>query len=165
MTIALVTAVIWGLAAWAGWAAWRRENAALARGARAAWGDLKTLAPRVLLGVIAAGFLGRLAPPELIDQTLSASSGALGVAIACVLGALVPGGPVLAYTLAGAAVAAGAGQPQILAFITAWLLCSAHRSLVWEAPALGGRFVLRRVALSLPAPAAIGLFALWMMAA
>ena len=153
----LFTALIWLLAAVAGRVAWRRGEGVFAQGARAGWRDLQTLAPRVLLGVLAAGFLARLAPTELIEPALGAGSGLRGLVLASVLGALVPGGPVLAYTLAGAALGAGAGEAQVISFVTAWLLYSAHRSLVWEAPLLGGGFLRRRVALSLPVPLLVGL--------
>lgn len=160
IALILFTALIWILAALAGRAAMRRGDDAFGQGLQEAWRDLKALAPRVLLGVLSAGFLARLAPTAFIEQTLGAGSGMLGLALASFLGALVPGGPVLAYTLAGAAIGAGAGQAQVLSFVTAWLLYSVHRSLVWEAPVMGAAFLRRRVALSLPVPLLVGLAAL-----
>ena len=68
------------------------------------------------------------------------------------LGALTPGGPVVGFSIAAAALKSGAGAPQIIAYTIAWALFALPRLLVFEIPAMPARVVWLRVAVSLPLP-------------
>lgn len=124
-----------------------------------AWDQLRPLAPRIVLAVIAAGFLAELIPPDQVVALLGPDSGLLGLAIATGVGAVLPGGPMVAFPLAVALFHAGAGTPQIVALVTAWSLLAVNRTLVFELPMLGWPFTARRLLASLLLPAVAGLIA------
>ena len=60
-------------------------------------------------------------PSQLIPSSLG-GTGALRFLFATVLGALTPGGPVVGFALATAALKSGAGVPQVIAYTIAWAL-------------------------------------------
>ncbi len=156
MTLVIFTALLFGAAVWLGVVSARRADGTLEGGARDALREMAFVAPRLIVGVIGAGFTAELLPPEMVRSVLGAESGSLGIALATVMGAIIPGGPVLVYAVGGSALLAGAGMAQVIAFVTSWLLLSATRTLVWEAPIMGMRYVRDRVLLSLPYPIMIG---------
>ena len=152
-----MTALIFTLALWLGTLifgvlAWRRRDGTFRAGLR----EYRFIIPRLAVGILGAGFVAAILPPEFIEATLGPSSGLAGVALALVCGLAVPGGPVIAYAIGASALLAGAGTPQIVTFVSAWLLFSANRTLVWELPIMGRRFVVARVIMSLPIPLALG---------
>jgi hypothetical protein len=114
--------------------------------------DFLRLLPRLALGVIGSGFLARVMPQDTVTALLGPNSGVLGIAIASVAGALTPGGPVVGFALGSAALKAGAGLPQIMAFVTGWSLYTVNRMLVWEIPFMPLWFVRLRFVVSLPFP-------------
>jgi hypothetical protein len=71
---------------------------------------------------------------------------------ATVLGALTPGGPVVGFALATAALKSGAGVPQVIAYTIAWALFALPRVVIYEIPSMPPRVVWLRVAVSLPLP-------------
>jgi hypothetical protein len=75
-----------------------------------------------------------------------------GVTLAAFAGALTPGGPVVGFAMGAAALKAGAGLPQVAAFVTGWSLYTMNRVAVWELPTMPPRFVLTRVLVSAPFP-------------
>jgi hypothetical protein len=91
-------------------------------------------------------------PQEFVTQWLGPSSGVSGVSMAALAGALTPGGPVVGFALGAAALKAGAGLPQVMAFVTGWSLYTINRVLVWEVPTMPMRFIVLRVIVSLPFP-------------
>lgn len=156
MTLILFTGVLFGGALWMGVLAARRADGTLEGGFRDALREMTFVAPRLTVGVIGAGFTAELLPSDAVRSVLGAESGSLGVLLASAMGAIIPGGPVLVYAVGGSALLAGAGVPQVIAFVTAWLLLSLTRTLVWEAPIMGMRYVRDRVMLSLVFPVLIG---------
>ena len=114
--------------------------------------DFLVLLPRIALGMIGSGFIAEMLPSHLIPSWLGPETGTLGLAIATVLGALTPGGPVVGFAIATAALKSGAGAPQVIAYSIAWALFALPRVLIYEIPSMPPRVVWLRVAVSLPLP-------------
>jgi hypothetical protein len=114
--------------------------------------DFVTLLPRIAIGMIGSGFIAEVLPQHLIRGWFGAGSGRLGLAIATILGALTPGGPVVGFAIAAAALKSGAGAPQVIAYTIAWALFALPRVLMYEIPSMPPRVVWLRVAVSLPLP-------------
>jgi uncharacterized membrane protein YraQ (UPF0718 family) len=144
--IVLVTAIL----LWAGPRA--RATRALELARRNAIFMLIRMPPALL----AAGFAAPLMPADLIAEWVGGSSGWSGVVIASVLGGLVPSGPIVSFPLTLALSKAGVGTPQLIAFLTSWSVLTVMQTLSWDLPLLGARFVLLRVAVSLPLPVIAG---------
>jgi len=119
---------------------------------RLAGREFLMLLPRIAIGMIGSGFIAELLPSKLIPAWLGAETGTPGLALATVLGALTPGGPVVGFSIAAAALKSGAGAPQIIAYTIAWALFALPRLLVFEIPAMPARVVWLRAAVSLPLP-------------
>ncbi|WP_367196339.1 hypothetical protein [Amorphus sp. 3PC139-8] len=114
---------------------------------------------RIPLAILAASLLGRLIPTDYVSALIGHDSGFLGILLATVVGAVVPGGPMLSFPLALIVWQLGAGQPQMVAFLTSWSVFALHRILSYELPLLGPRFVLVRMVSSLVLPTLAGLIA------
>lgn len=121
--------------------------------------QLRSLAPRLPFALLAAECIGRLLPEAYVAALLGEGSGVAGTLFAAVLGALLPGGPMIAFPLAIALFRAGAGQAPLVALVTAWSLLAINRTLLFELPLMGSRFTLTRLAVSLPLTVASGLMA------
>jgi hypothetical protein len=120
--------------------------------------DFFKLMPRIMLGVIGAGFVAALLPQDVVARWLGPDSGIAGLAVAMVGGALTPGGPVIGFSIGAAALKGGAGAPQVIAYVTAWALFAFQRVLIWELGVMPPRLVWLRIVASLPVPilAALG---------
>lgn len=154
-------ALTFTIALWAGTIvlavlAWRRYDGTFRAGLRDSLREYRFMIPRLSVGIIGAGFVAAIMPRGFVEATLGPASGLGGVAIAVACGLAVPGGPVIAYAIGASALLAGAGIPQLITFVSAWLLFSSNRTLVWELPIMGRRFVVARVLMSLPIPLALG---------
>ncbi len=114
---------------------------------------------KVLAGCLIGAFLARLLPRELVAKWIGAESGIVGLLIATLLGAVLPGGPVTIYPIASALLFVGADVGATIAFITSWTLIAYTRALVWEIPFFGLDFVIWRTIISLPLPIIAGLLA------
>ena len=114
--------------------------------------DFLALLPRIALGMIGSGFIAEMLPSQLIPSSLGPETGSLGLLFATVLGALTPGGPVVGFALATAALKSGAGVPQVIAYTIAWALFAVQRLFIWELPVMPERLVWLRVMASLPLP-------------
>jgi hypothetical protein len=152
MVVFAITALLFGIAALLVWIAWRRRDGTAEAGVREAGRDFLHLLPRLAVGVIGAGFVAKALPQETVSAWLGPSSGGWGVALAALAGAATPGGPVVGFAIGAAALKAGAGLPQVIAYTTAWSLYTINRVLVWEIPTMPLRFVLIRMLVSLPFP-------------
>lgn len=151
MTI-LVDALLWSVLAVLVVIAALRSRVLVRDTARAGAFDFARLLPRLAIGVVGAGFIAEILPQDLVGRWLGPESGLLGVAIATVAGALTPGGPVLGFSIAAAALKGGAAAPQVIAFVTAWSLYAVQRLVMWELPVVPARLVWVRAAASLPLP-------------
>lgn len=160
MTAILTTALLWVGAIVLGTIAWRRGEGVFAAGLRRALGFAVFLLPRMVIGILGAGFLARVLPGELVSELLGPSSGSLGIAIASALGLATPAGPFVSFAIGASALKSGAGLPQVVAYVTAWSVFSLQRFLVWELPLVGARFSADRLLVSWPIPLATGHLAL-----
>jgi uncharacterized membrane protein YraQ (UPF0718 family) len=115
--------------------------------------------PRVALALFAAGFIGHLIPSEPVGHLIGANSGFLGIAIAALVGGFIPSGPMVSFPVVVIFVQAGAGFPQVVAFVTAWSVIGFHRVLIYEIPLMGWRFSAVRLTASIVLPLLAGLFA------
>jgi uncharacterized membrane protein YraQ (UPF0718 family) len=115
--------------------------------------------PKMLAGCLIAAFVTRLLPREVVARVVGAESGVIGILIAMVMGAVLPGGPLTIYPVAGAFLLLGADVGTAVAFITAWNLLGYNRALIWELPFFGPEFVGWRILIALPLPLIAGLLA------
>ncbi len=106
----------------------------------------------VLLAVVLAGYAQTLIPRRWVETRLGQSSGRGGTALACLAGALMPGGPFAAFPVVLVLRQSGAALGTCVAFLTAWSVLGLHRMIIWEIPWLGWRFALLRWLISLPLP-------------
>ncbi|MGL4438411.1 MAG: hypothetical protein ACRCUE_04005 [Bosea sp. (in: a-proteobacteria)] len=161
MILLALTLLLYAIVAWLMLTAWKRHDGTLKLSVSAASREVLHLLPRLALGVIGSGFIARALPQDQIVGWFGAGSGVLGVTIAAIAGALTPGGPVVGFALGAAALKAGAGLPQVVAFVTGWSLYTLNRMLIWELPFMPPWFVRLRIIASLPFPfIAAGLAAL-----
>lgn len=115
--------------------------------------------PKMAAGCMIAAFVTRLLPREVVARVVGAESGLLGLCIAMVMGAALPGGPLTIYPVAGAFLVLGADVGTAITFITAWNLLGYNRALIWELPFFGSEFVGWRILIALPLPLIAGLLA------
>lgn len=152
MIILLVSALLYVLVGILLLAAMRRRDGTARNALAYTASDFLHLLPRLAVGVIGSGYLARALPQDTVTALLGPDSGLVGIAMASVAGSLTPGGPVVGFALGSAALKAGAGLPQIVAFVTAWSLYTLNRMLVWEIPFMPAWFVRLRIVVSLPFP-------------
>ncbi len=115
--------------------------------------------PKVLAGCLIGAFGTLLLPREMVARWVGHESGFAGLLIAALFGAILPGGPITIYPVAGAFLAMGADAGAVVAFITSWTLIGYTRALVWELPFFGSDFVIWRIAAAVPLPILAGLLA------
>ncbi|MBY5971567.1 permease [Ferrimonas balearica] len=159
MNILIGSVIIWAGALWA-LARVQRDHASELR---TVWTiSLDTfvfMLPRLMLGLISAGFLALLLPEAFVQRFLGDSAGFAGLLIASVFGALTPGGPFVAFAIGASALKAGATFGALTAYVTAWCIYSILRIMSYEVPMMGGRFTKVRLLYSLPVPVVLGLVA------
>jgi hypothetical protein len=156
--IYLIDAFLFALAAILGLITATRGKLVLRDSVREGALDFLRLVPRIMLGVIGAGYIAALLPQEMVGRWLGADSGVTGLVIAVVGGFLTPGGPVIGFSIGTAALKGGAGVPQVIAYTTAWALFAFQRLFIFEMGVMPRRMVALRVAASWPLPllAALG---------
>lgn len=137
-----------------------RRSPAMARRAVDDTGrSLVRVLPVIAVALPMAAFIAELIPEGWAQQWLGPQSAELGIVIASLAGALLPGGPFVAFPLVLGFLKSGAGPAQMVALISGWAILGLHRALSWELPILGPRFVLLRVAASVILPVLAGLMA------
>jgi hypothetical protein len=114
--------------------------------------DFLRLVPRIFIGVVGSGYLAEAVPHEVTARWLGPESGAVGITLAVLGGALTPGGPVVGFSIGAAALKGGAGAPQVIAYASAWALFAVQRLFIWEMPVMPARLIWLRVFASLPLP-------------
>ena len=114
------------------------------------------IAPFALL---AALLMAQIIPNEIIASYIGEETGLQGMLIASIAGGCLPSGPFLSFPIALTLFHTGAGQPQLVAFITGWSVYAFYRMMVWEVPMMGARFALQRLSVSLILPPLSGVFA------
>ncbi len=124
-----------------------------------ALGFLAVLLPKIGAGVVIAATIPVLIPRERISAWIGRESGVRGLAAATLAGALLPGGPSMAYPLTASLMVSGADLGASLAFVSGWSLFNLNRTLIWELSFLPSDFVGIRVGISLLTPILVGLAA------
>lgn len=120
---------------------------------------LLQILPQAAAGCLIGVFVTLLLPREALARWAGAESGLAGLAVATMVGAIMPGGPITVFPVAAALMVAGADVGAAITFITSWMLLGYTRALVWEVPLFGPEFVLWRMAAALPLPILVGLLA------
>lgn len=123
----------------------RRRDGSFTGGLQRAVEQFAKLVPRMLCALIAAGFVAKLIPTDLISRFLGADAGVLGVVIGACSGILIPAGPFISFSIAATFASDGASTPALVAFITAWSVFALHRMVIYEIPLLGLSFVRLRL--------------------
>lgn len=120
-------------------------------------GQIALMIPRMSAALLIAGFAQVLIPRELVTKWLGSGAGIRGIFIATLVGALTPGGPMLAFPLIVLLRQSGASTTSLITFATAWATLGFHRILMWELPFLGTEFAFVRYIASIPLPIIAGL--------
>ena len=141
--------------------AWARRDDSLRKGLTRAIEQGVVVLPRMVFALIAAGFVVKLIPTDIIVRYLGNEAGFTGVLIGSVTGLLVPSGPVVAFAIAAAFAGEGASLPALIAFVTAWSVFATHRVFIFELPLLGAQFVRLRMLAVIPLPLIAGLIAMF----
>jgi uncharacterized membrane protein YraQ (UPF0718 family) len=123
--------------------------------------QLLDLVPRMSGALMIGGFVQVLVPRGMISEWLGDGAGARGVFIAHGVGAMTPGGPILAFPLIAVLANSGASLASVITFATSWATLGLHRIVMWELPFLGTGFALVRYLASIPLGIIAGLTVLW----
>ena len=122
---------------------------------------LGKILPILVVAFFLAGMVEQILPKDLLADILGPESGFRGLALGTLAGAVMPGGPFILFPLMAVLLKAGAGVGPLVAFLSSWALLGFHRLLIYEAPIMGWKFALCRMAASLIFPVVIGYFADW----
>lgn len=136
--------------------AWQRGGTELVLNGLVAGGEtLLSVVPLLIAAFLIAGLIQTLVTREVVTRWLGGRAGWRGIALACLGGALIPGGPYVYYPIAAALLHAGAGLGVLVAFVTAKNLWSLTR-LPMEVALLGVRLTTMRVVVTLFLPPLLG---------
>lgn len=139
--------------------AWSRGRADLREALSLTWRTVRRTTPLLILAFGIVGFVNILNPEALVRAWIGPQSGASGILIGTLAGALLPGGPYVVFPLIAALYQAGAGLGATLAMITSWAALGLI-SVTFEIPFLGWRFSLMRLSLGLLMPIIAGILAM-----
>lgn len=159
MNILIGTILIWGAALWCLQRLRASAPERLGEVAVKARAMILFMVPRILAGLIGAGFLAALLPQDMVAGAFGAEAGLSGILLGTLFGALSPGGPFVALAIGAAALKAGCGTGALIAYVTSWSLFALTRTLSYEIPIMGAGFTRLRMLLALPVPIALGLMA------
>lgn len=112
----------------------------------------------LLAAFLVAGLIQVLVTREMVARWLGAGAGWRGILLACLGGALMPGGPYVYYPIAAALMQAGASLGVLVAFVTAKNLWTLSR-LPLEFALLGPNLTVIRFAITLVMPPLLGIAA------
>jgi uncharacterized membrane protein YraQ (UPF0718 family) len=119
---------------------------------------LLSAVPLLLAAFLIAGLVQALVTREMVSRWLGSQSGWRGIALACVGGALIPGGPYVYFPIAAALLKTGAGLGVLVAFVAAKNLWSVTRIPV-ELALLGPRLTIVRQVVTFILPPLLGFLA------
>jgi len=111
--------------------------------------------PLLVAAFLIAGLIQTLVTKDMIERWLGRGSGWRGIGLACLGGALIPGGPYVYYPIAAALMGSGAGLGVLVAFVTAKNLWSVSR-LPMELALLGPYLTWARFAITFVVPPIMG---------
>ena len=133
---------------------WDLALAGLLDGARLLWMVL----PLLVAAFVIAGLIQVLVTQEMVTRWLGKEAGWRGIALACVGGALMPGGPYVYYPIAAVLLRSGASVGVLVAFVTAKNLWALSR-LPLEFALLGPTLTLARFTVTFFVPPLMGVLA------
>ncbi|MDI3535366.1 MAG: hypothetical protein PWQ82_1731 [Thermosediminibacterales bacterium] len=136
----------------------RRQDGSNVKGIKMGLVMFKKLFPLLVFAFVTAGLLQVIVPPNVIKSLLGNEAGFKGILIGAISGALIPGGPYVAFPVASSIYKAGASLATMVAFITGWAMWSVGR-LPYEIVMVGPRFSLLRYGLALIFPPLAGVIA------
>jgi uncharacterized membrane protein YraQ (UPF0718 family) len=151
--------LLWAVAGIGCFWALRRDPAILRGAIGHTRASLFTVLPIIAIALPTAGFLSELVPERVAATLFGPESGVLGHLAATVAGACIPGGPFFSFPIVLALWSSGAGAAQMVTLISAWSVLGLNRVILWEAPLMGWRFVLLRLAATAWLPPLSGLSA------
>ncbi|MEL7396115.1 MAG: hypothetical protein AAFN44_07065 [Pseudomonadota bacterium] len=138
-------ALIWLIAIlFAGLIYQRESRKGLRAAGNTALDTLLSLAIRLPCALLTAMFLVQITPVAWVANVIGPNSGALGILIAAAAGGFLPGGPMVSFPIVVFFQQAGAGVPQLVALLAGWSVYALNRTLSFEAPIMGWRFVALR---------------------
>lgn len=152
IALAFVSLALAGLAWWRGGP--DLALAGLVQGGR----TLLSVVPLLIAAFLIAGLTQTLVTQEVVTRWLGAGSGWRGIALGCIGGALIPGGPYAYYPIAAALLHAGAGLGVLVSFVSAKNLWSVTR-LPMEFALLGPHLTIVRFVVTLIVPPLLGVLA------
>ena len=119
---------------------------------------LWSVVPLLIAAFLVAGLTQVLVTEEFVRSWLGEATGWKGIWLACLAGALMPGGPYVYYPIAAVLLHNGAGLGALVAFVAAKNLWSVSR-LPLEVALLGPKLTLVRFLGTLVIPPLIGALA------
>ena len=114
--------------------------------------------PLLAAAFLVAGLTQVLVTKEFVTRWLGSQTGWKGIALACLAGALMPGGPYVYYPITAVMLQNGAGLGVLVSFVAAKNLWSVSR-LPYEIALIGLEFTLTRFAITLIFPPLVGFVA------
>jgi uncharacterized membrane protein YraQ (UPF0718 family) len=138
--------------------AYKKGGGSHVRGLRIAGNTFVNIGPLLLIAFLLAGFMQVVIPPELIKHWLGEEAGLKGIFIGSLGGALIPGGPYIAFPVIAAIFKSGAGLGTAVAFVTGWAMWGVI-TIMFELAIVGHRFTLLRLGLVLIFPPCAGILA------
>ena len=136
----------------------RRGDGSHIRGLRMGKKMLMGIVPLLIIAFIIAGLIQVAIPAALIRSWLGDEAGWRGILIGTAVGALIPGGPYMAFPLIAAIVNAGAGIGTAVAIITGWAMLGIGQ-LPFEVAMIGPRFMVTRLCTVCVLPPLTGMIA------
>ena len=116
---------------------------------------LLLVAPLLLCAFLIAGLIQVLLTEEKVTYWLGEGSGWRGIFLACISGALMPGGPYVYYPIAATLLRAGASLGVLVAFVSAKSVWPVVR-LPLEFALLGPRLTVARILTTFLVPPLLG---------
>lgn len=120
--------------------------------------ELLRVTPMLIAAFLVAGLTQALVSPNIVERWLGSQAGWRGILVACISGALIPGGPYVYYPIAGALLQSGAGVGVLISFISAKNLWAISR-LPYEFTLLGSNLAMIRIVLTIAVPPILGFLA------
>ena len=138
--------------------AYRRGDQSHMRGLKIAGNMFRGLLPLIILAFLVAGLIRVAIPTEVIRSWLGEEAGWRGILLGTIAGALIPGGPYMAFPIIAAVFQAGAGIGTAVALITGWAILGVGQ-LPFESAMIGPRFIGVRLCTGFLIPPIAGLIA------
>ena len=137
--------IIYSLMLVLGTAAFSRADGSFRQGLIRGVEQVLKLLPRMLCALVAAGFLAKLIPTEIVSGLLGAEAGFIAILVGALAGMIIPAGPVVAFSIAAVLAYEGASVPALVSLVTAWSVFALHRVIIFEVPLLGLSFLRLRL--------------------